>query len=247
EEDKAGSRLYSRNEEYGTFTVNSFSEAAASTAVPLPPTNRGYKLLQKLGWVVGQGLGKGRDGITAPIEVKSTDGGLGLGKQSEYDQQADEATRERRRLDVEIDMTDEMKAQRLEQAQKEAAAREDVREMHRGFYCELCDKQYKHVGEMSNHLSSYDHHHTKRLRDMREAEKARRGATVNRTKEQRREWEEMNRRMQASKAAHGRRNGGSSGGAAPTFAIAAAVGSTKDGARPCRGSCTNQVWLWDEE
>lgn len=29
------------------------------------------------------------------------------------------------------------------------------------FYCELCDKQYKTVGEMSNHLSSYDHHHTK--------------------------------------------------------------------------------------
>lgn len=29
------------------------------------------------------------------------------------------------------------------------------------FYCELCDKQYKTVGEMSNHYSSYDHHHTK--------------------------------------------------------------------------------------
>ena len=33
--------------------------------------------------------------------------------------------------------------------------------MNREFYCETCDKQYKTVGEFSNHLSSYDHHHVK--------------------------------------------------------------------------------------
>lgn len=33
--------------------------------------------------------------------------------------------------------------------------------MNKEFYCETCGKQYKNVGEMSNHYSSYDHHHVK--------------------------------------------------------------------------------------
>lgn len=34
------------------------------------------------------------------------------------------------------------------------------------FYCETCDKQYKTVSEFSTHLSSYDHHHRKRFKEM---------------------------------------------------------------------------------
>lgn len=33
--------------------------------------------------------------------------------------------------------------------------------MNKEFYCDICGKQYKNVGEMSNHYSSYDHHHVK--------------------------------------------------------------------------------------
>ena len=33
--------------------------------------------------------------------------------------------------------------------------------MNKEFFCDICNKQYKNVGEMSNHLSSYDHHHVK--------------------------------------------------------------------------------------
>ena len=40
----------------------------------------------------------------------------------------------------------------------------------REFYCEICDKQYRTVGEMSNHLSSYDHHHKKRFDEMKSRE-----------------------------------------------------------------------------
>lgn len=36
-----------------------------------------------------------------------------------------------------------------------------MQEMNKEFYCETCGKQYKNVGEMSNHYSSYDHHHVK--------------------------------------------------------------------------------------
>lgn len=37
----------------------------------------------------------------------------------------------------------------------------DPQEMNKEFFCDICNKQYKNVGEMSNHLSSYDHHHVK--------------------------------------------------------------------------------------
>ena len=37
------------------------------------------------------------------------------------------------------------------------------------FYCDICDKQYKNVQEMSNHLSSYDHHYKKSFKEMKQA------------------------------------------------------------------------------
>lgn len=40
--------------------------------------------------------------------------------------------------------------------------------MNKEFYCETCNKQYKTVGEMSNHYSSYDHHHVKVREERRE-------------------------------------------------------------------------------
>ena len=52
----------------------------------------------------------------------------------------------------------------------------------REFYCEICDKQYRTVGEMSNHLSSYDHHHKKRFDEMK---KMQRGARSNQTSKKR--------------------------------------------------------------
>ena len=37
----------------------------------------------------------------------------------------------------------------------------------------MCDKQYKSIVEIEEHLSSYDHHHRKRLKEMKQAELAR--------------------------------------------------------------------------
>ena len=37
----------------------------------------------------------------------------------------------------------------------------------------MCDKQYKYAGELEEHLSSYSHHHTKRLRESRRMEQDR--------------------------------------------------------------------------
>jgi hypothetical protein len=45
-----------------------------------------------------------------------------------------------------------------------------VAEMTKNFYCELCDKQYTRIAEYETHLSSYDHNHKKRFKDMRDFE-----------------------------------------------------------------------------
>ncbi|KAK8157147.1 hypothetical protein IWX90DRAFT_441789 [Phyllosticta citrichinensis] len=58
---------------------------------------------------------------------------------------------------------------------------DSAREAAKNFFCELCNKGYKRHNEFEAHISSYDHQHKKRLKDMKEmsknpqaAEKARR-------------------------------------------------------------------------
>ncbi|KAG4434479.1 hypothetical protein IFR05_010022 [Cadophora sp. M221] len=45
---------------------------------------------------------------------------------------------------------------------------ESAREAVRSFYCELCSKGYARMNEYEAHLSSYDHSHKQRLKDMRQ-------------------------------------------------------------------------------
>lgn len=59
--------------------------AAASASVaqtPIGGGNVGNKLLQKMGWKDGQGLGRANQGRTNIIEVESRAGGAGLGTKS---------------------------------------------------------------------------------------------------------------------------------------------------------------------
>src|SRR3954453_10681547 len=42
-----------------------------------------------------------------------------------------------------------------------------AREALQSFYCQLCQKGYSRMNEYEAHLSSYDHSHTQRLKDMR--------------------------------------------------------------------------------
>jgi len=46
-------------------------------------------------------------------------------------------------------------------AERENKIQSEVKEIHRVFYCELCNKQYKLATEFEVHLSSYDHNHKK--------------------------------------------------------------------------------------
>lgn len=52
---------------------------------PIGEENRGFRLLTKMGWKLGQGLGIKSDGITVPVVLKSQVATLGLGKGAEDD------------------------------------------------------------------------------------------------------------------------------------------------------------------
>ncbi|CAK7266823.1 hypothetical protein SEPCBS119000_002227 [Sporothrix epigloea] len=47
------------------------------------------------------------------------------------------------------------------------AQTESAREARRAFFCELCQKGYTRMNEFESHLSSYDHAHKQRLKDMK--------------------------------------------------------------------------------
>lgn len=46
-------------------------------------------------------------------------------------------------------------------AEREQKIQTEVKEIHKVFYCDLCNKQYKLAVEFETHLSSYDHNHRK--------------------------------------------------------------------------------------
>ena len=48
-----------------------------------------------------------------------------------------------------------------EEAERTERIKQDVKEIQKVFYCELCNKQYKLASEFETHLSSYDHNHKK--------------------------------------------------------------------------------------
>ena len=183
--------------------LDSSSLAQASVNKPLSDDNRGMKLLLKMGWKKDQPLGKeGNGGIVEPLQLVDASLGYGLGKQEEYDQAADDATRTRKLLDIEVVETEALRRQRQEKATREETLKAEIKEMNKEFYCEICDKQYKTVGEFSNHLSSYDHHHTKRLRETKEANRARSASKAGdqAKKDQLRMEKEMQRRIAAASA-----------------------------------------------
>ncbi|KAL2206150.1 hypothetical protein CC79DRAFT_1369581 [Sarocladium strictum] len=48
-----------------------------------------------------------------------------------------------------------------------AAQTSSAREAQKSFYCELCSKGYSRMNDYEAHLSSYDHSHKQRLKDMK--------------------------------------------------------------------------------
>ncbi|XP_062158500.1 uncharacterized protein LOC133865977 [Alnus glutinosa] len=139
----------------------------ASLDTQLTPSNIGFRLLQKMGWK-GKGLGKNEQGIVEPIKSGIRDPKLGVGKQEEDDFFTAEENIQRRKLEVEVDETEEHTKKREVLAEREQKIQTEVKEIRKVFYCDLCNKQYKLAMEFEAHLSSYDHNHRKRFKEMRE-------------------------------------------------------------------------------
>ncbi|KAK1418298.1 hypothetical protein QVD17_27441 [Tagetes erecta] len=139
----------------------------ASLDTQITSSNVGFRLLQKMGWK-GKGLGKNEQGITEPIKSGLRDSKLGVGKQEQDDFFTAEENIQRRKLDIELEETEEIAKKREVMADREHKIQTEVKEIRKVFYCELCDKQYKLAVEFEGHLSSYDHNHRKRFKEMRE-------------------------------------------------------------------------------
>ncbi|KAL2536906.1 G-patch domain-containing protein [Forsythia ovata] len=139
----------------------------ASLERQLTSSNIGFRLLQKMGWK-GKGLGKDEQGIVEPIKSGVRDSKLGLGKQEEDDYFTAEENIQRRKLEIEVEETEELARKREVIAEREQKIQSEVKEIRKVFHCELCNKQYKLAIEFEAHLSSYDHNHRKRFKQMRE-------------------------------------------------------------------------------
>jgi uncharacterized protein (UPF0297 family) len=125
---------------------------------------------------------------------------LGVGKAEELMDYHISSTAQRRALDSEkqLEETEEEKLKRQMETLKKEEVKSDIKETLRAFYCELCDKQYSKISEYEQHLQSYDHHHKKRFKDMRDTSKKSEGAIAERESRRERERkreERENRRI----------------------------------------------------
>ncbi|KAI8644946.1 G-patch domain-containing protein [Parasitella parasitica] len=146
------------------------STIQVSMETHIPESNIGYKLLQKMGWQAGKGLGSQGQGRVDPIRIELKDDSLGVGKAEEYTATHVSTTAKRKALDSEkqLEETEIQKLEREFRVEKKQSIAQELKQVKRAFYCELCDKQYQNISGYEQHLQSYDHHHKKRFKDMKE-------------------------------------------------------------------------------
>ncbi|KAG9296025.1 hypothetical protein G9A89_011877 [Geosiphon pyriformis] len=165
----------------------------------LPPSNMGYKLLMKMGWQAGQGLGRLQQGRRDPIRIETKSDSLGVGKQEEENYYHLTSTSKRKALDSEkiAEETETERRNRQTKVQKQETIKKELEIINAAFYCSLCDKQYSKISEYETHLSSYDHNHRKRFKDMKEISRSTK-VDKKREKERKREEKELARIQQAA-------------------------------------------------
>ncbi|KAI8879396.1 G-patch-domain-containing protein [Backusella circina FSU 941] len=176
----------------------------------IPASNIGYKLLQKMGWTAGKGLGSQGQGRVDPIRIELKDDSLGVGKAEELMSNHISSTAKRKAMEMEkqLDESLQQKEQRETMVEKNQAIAKELEEVKRAFYCELCDKQYKKISEYEQHLQSYDHHHKKRFKDMKESTRQSSANQNEREKKLAREKKREERELKRMQEALLKRTGG---------------------------------------
>jgi len=163
---------------------------------PISSSNIGYKLLQKMGWSEGKGLGPELQGRVDPIRIEIKEDFWGVGKDEEMNNYYELITSKPKATQSEIiaNETEEERKIREEKVKQKEELKKELKEINSVFYCSLCNKQYSKISEYEQHLDSYDHNHKKRFLEMRKTEKLnnkKREGEKNRLKEQKRHEKEM--------------------------------------------------------
>ncbi|KAF8931148.1 G patch domain-containing protein 8, partial [Dissophora ornata] len=165
---------------------------AADMDTHIPPSNVGYQLLLKMGWKAGTGLGQTATGRTAPIPIERKQDVLGIGKQEVDTWYNESSTARRKATEVErqAEETEMARIRREKQVEQQKAVQAELEMIKSAFYCALCDKQYERISDYEVHLSSYDHNHKKRFKEMKDTSRAGAASTTNKIKEKERKREE---------------------------------------------------------
>jgi hypothetical protein len=168
----------------------------SSMDCPISSSNIGYKLLKKMGWSEGKGLGPELEGRVDPIRIEIKEDFWGVGKDEEMNSYYQMVTSKPKPTQTEIiaNETEEEKKIREEKVRQEEELKKELKAINSVFYCSLCNKQYAKISEYEQHLDSYDHNHKKRFMEMRKTEKLnnkKREGDKKRLKEQKRNEKEM--------------------------------------------------------
>ncbi|SGZ24880.1 BQ5605_C023g09751 [Microbotryum silenes-dioicae] len=176
-----------------------------ATFKELQEHNVGMKMLLRLGWTQGKGLGKEGQGRLVPIDPTSTGNLLGIGKAAldarmlEASSNLSSRPRELESQRIAKETPDQREA-RLAKAKFEEKVKNEVAETLRKFNCDICNKFYTTVGQYDEHTNSYDHHHRARAVATKQMQldraKANGEADKRREKERKREEKEMRKLME---------------------------------------------------
>ena len=143
---------------------------SASLDAPIPSDNRGYQLLAKQGWSAGRGLGAKEQGRTEPVRGVEDGLRLGLGRREEEARftAPELVTRQLLACEAQACESEAERERRLAKAALQQAVAAHTALVRQDYYCALCEKGYRTQPEHDIHMSSYDHHHRKRLQELRE-------------------------------------------------------------------------------
>lgn len=126
----------------------------ASMDKPVGASNIGYRLLRKMGWKEGQGLGRTFVGRVEPIKIEVKEDSLGLGKQTELNYYHESSTSARKELLSEViaKETDDEKREREQLVARREKVKEEIKEITKAFHCDICDKGYARVSEYGRYF-----------------------------------------------------------------------------------------------
>ncbi|KAF9042102.1 hypothetical protein BJ165DRAFT_1328066, partial [Panaeolus papilionaceus] len=168
----------------------------------IKPTNRGFALLAKLGWVEGQPVGLSPDGRVDPVPFTIKSDLTGLGKTTQDVRMIETTVSQRRELDSERQQkeSEEQRKLREDNVARKTALESEISSTLRAFYCTLCDKQFKTVAQYDEHTNSYAHHHKARFKDMQANVRIKAKDEIDKQKEKERKREEKQLRKIAAAA-----------------------------------------------